>query len=66
MQSFTWFFEGPFFGGDFFSATPNVGGGYVRHPQKTSTYVMLSRRLMGLDSDFEDLMNRWGRPKKRE
>ena len=66
MQTFSSFFGGAFFGGEFFSTTPNVGGGYIKHPVRTSTYILLSRRIMGLDRDFEALMDRWGRPKKRE
>lgn len=67
MQTFTAFFGGAFFGGEFFSVTPNVGGGYIKkYPSQTSTTLLLSRRALGLDMDFEGLMNRWGRPKKKE
>lgn len=67
MQIFTSFVAGPFFGGEFFSVTPNVGGGFIKkYPTQTSTGLLLSRRALGLDQTFEDIMNRWGRPKKRE
>mgnify|MGYP001616346663 CR=1 FL=1 len=74
MQSFTWFFAGAFFGGDFFSSTPNVGGGYtnaaagvlLRGRKRTSTEVMLDRQKYGLDETLNGVLERWGRPKKRE
>lgn len=65
MQTFTSFFGGAFFGGEFFSTTPNVGGGYMPRQARTSTEIFLERRSYGLDKDFESLMDRWGRPKRK-
>lgn len=69
MQTFTGFFGGAFFGGDFFSFTPNVGGGitndfYLRGKTRTSTDVLLDRRRFGLDENLNETLTRWGRPKK--
>ena len=65
MQSFTWFFAGPFFGGDFFSSTPNVGGGYIKsYPKQTSTDIFLARRALGMDARLNTYLDLWGRPKK--
>ena len=65
MFSFTWFFGGPFFGGNFFSSTPNVGGGYIKnYPKQTSTDIFLARRALGLDSRLNTYLDLWGRPKK--
>lgn len=67
MQTFSAFFGGAFFGGNFFSVTANVGGGYIKnYPKQTSTGILLARRALGIDMNFEDTMNRWGRPKKKE
>lgn len=72
MQTFTAFFAGPFFGGEFFSVTPNVGGGrggstanvLLRGRRRTSTEILLDRRRFGLDENLNETLTRWGRPKK--